>query len=73
MADSNTDMDERQKLAAVAALGCVEAEDINEHVSIMLQTNEILDNPSFSITGPTDFDDTEIEYIYQELRQELEE
>lgn len=66
-------MNDREKLAAVAALGCVDAEDVNNHLAIMLQSNKRMDSTGFTMDGPEDFDDTELEYLYEELRYEIEE
>ena len=65
-------MDNREKLAAVAALGCVDAEDVNEHLALMIQSNLERDNSGFIVEGPEDFDESELEYLYAELRHELE-
>lgn len=66
-------MDNREKLAAVAALGCVDVEDLNEHLALMIESNLERDTSGFIVEGPEDFDQTEITYLYEELRHELEE
>lgn len=64
-------MNNREKLAAVAALGCVDAEDVNNHLNSIVQADVERDSSNYIIEGPKDFDETELEYLYKELRQEL--
>jgi hypothetical protein len=66
-------MNSREQLAAVAALGRVDAEEMNEHLSVMLQAYDETDGADLDIDDLTEFSDIEVQTTYRDLRSDLEE
>lgn len=65
-------MNDREKLAAVAAIGVARPTDMNNHLNLMLETYSISDNSSLDVDDVSDFSEDELDNIYAELRSGID-
>lgn len=65
-------MNDREKLAAVAALGVARLNDMNKHLKLMLETYAASDNSNLDVDDVTDFTEQEIDSVYEELRSDID-
>lgn len=65
-------MNDREKLAAVAALGVVNLTDMNDHLKLVLETYSDSDSSSLNVDDVSNFSEKELENIYEELRSDID-
>lgn len=65
-------MNDREKLAAVAALGVARPIDMNNHLQLMVETYSASDNSSLDVDDVANFTEKELDSIYEELRSDID-
>lgn len=65
-------MNDREKLAAVAAMGTASIDEMNFHLERMVESYEESDETNLNLDDTSDFTEQELENVYMGLRSDID-